>query len=89
MPLGPLTDTERAFGNTYGDAIDYLAEEQDSEVTDEQGRIIQLVLVAAAHLRDEMPIAQLAADSGLPEESIRAVAAALRTLGPKVEDSVV
>src|SRR5712692_6850948 len=79
--LGPLTEVDRAFGNTYGDALDRLAEEQDGEVTDEQGRLLQLVLLADAHVRGEKPLAQLAADSGVPEESIRAVAVSLRAVG--------
>jgi hypothetical protein len=76
--LGPLTDVERAFADAYLAALDLLEEEQVSEVTDDQGRLLRLVLVGAEYARGQTDLAQLAEDSGCAGADIRAVAAALR-----------
>jgi hypothetical protein len=79
--LGPMTDAVRSSAEAYLDALDSLAAEQGSEVTDDQGRLLKLVLVAAEYARGQGEVAQLAEDSGCAAEDIRAVAAALRAAG--------
>jgi hypothetical protein len=76
--LGPMTDDERASAEAYLDALDGLAAEQSSDVTDDQGRLLKLVLVAADYARGRGALNQLAEDSGCAEADIRVVAAALR-----------
>lgn len=76
--LGSMTQAERAAAEAYLDALDALAAEQGSDVTDEQGRLLKLVLVAAEYAAGQGTPGQLAEDSGCPEADIRAVAAALR-----------
>lgn len=81
--LGPLTEAERAHAAAYGDALDRLAEEQGGEATDDQGRLVRLVLIGAEYARGQGALAQLAEDSGCAEADIRAVASALRGIGMK------
>lgn len=77
----PLSDAEQAHAQAYGDALDRLEQEQGAGVTDDQGRLLRLVLIAAEHARGETPLMQLVEESGLAESDIHAVAAALVTLG--------
>jgi hypothetical protein len=81
--LGPMTEAEQAHAAAYLAALDRLEEEQGAEVTDDQGRLLRLVLIAAEHARGQTPLAQLAEDSGCAAADIRAVAAALRVVGVK------
>lgn len=64
----------------YLDALERLSAEQDAEVTDEQGRLLELVLTAADYVEQRGTLAQLAEDSGCSEADIRAVATALTIL---------
>lgn len=77
----PPTEAAKAHAAAYLEALDRLEEEQDAEVTDDQGRVLHLVLTAAAYARGQGALAQLAEDSGCPEAEIRAAAAALQILG--------
>jgi len=44
----PLSDVAKAHAAAYLAALDQLEDEQDAEVTDDQGRLLHLVLTAAA-----------------------------------------
>ncbi|HEV8636549.1 MAG TPA: hypothetical protein VG370_20205 [Chloroflexota bacterium] len=79
--LGPMTAAQKAHADAYLVALERLEREQGGDVTDVQGRLLELVLTAADHVREEATLPQLAEDSGFPEEEIRAVAAGLRAAG--------
>jgi hypothetical protein len=79
--LGPLTEAEKAHAEAYLAALEQLGAEQGGEVTDEQGRLLELVLTAADYARGRGTPAQLAEDSGCAAADIRAVAAVLRVVG--------
>ena len=80
--LGPLTVDERRFAGTFGDALDLVESEQGFAATEEQGRLVQLVLLAARHAGGA-PLADLVADSGMSARRNRAVSAALRAVAGK------
>jgi len=79
----PLTDEDKAIADEYLAAFDRLEAEQDAEVTEEQARALNLVLIGARYLRDGKILAEWAEYTGLPETEIRATAVALQAVGLK------
>ncbi|HEV8637811.1 MAG TPA: hypothetical protein VG370_26635 [Chloroflexota bacterium] len=79
--LGPLTEADKARAAAHLRVLERVRDEQGGQPTDEQDRLIELVLTAADHARGRGVLAQLAADSGFTEAEIRAVAAALEAVG--------
>ena len=75
--LEPISADEKALAEEYLAALDRLEAAQGAEVTDTQSRLVNVVLIAAHHLRGERSLAAWAEYSGIPEEEIRAVATAL------------
>ena len=77
----PLTDEDKAIADEYLSAFDRLEAEQDAEVTEEQARALNLVLIGARYLRDGKALAEWAEYTGIPEAEIRATAVALQAVG--------
>lgn len=79
--LGPLSPAEKARADAHLRILEELREEQGSDPTDVQDRLIELVLAAADHARGRGALTQLAADGGFTEAEIQAVARTLEALG--------
>lgn len=79
----PLTDEDKAIADEYLAVFDRLAAEQDAEVTEEQARALNLVLIGARSLREGGPLAEWAEYTGIPEAEIHAAAVALAAVGLK------
>jgi hypothetical protein len=79
--LHPLSDLDREYAKAFGAALDRLEEAQGAEVTDEQARLLKLILTAADYARGRAPLDRLAEDSGIDEPTLHAAAAALVELG--------
>jgi hypothetical protein len=79
--LGPLTAAEQARADAHLRVLDRLRDEQGTDATDAQDRLIELVLTAADHAAGRGALAQLAAESGFPEPEIQAGARTLEALG--------
>jgi PAS domain-containing protein len=77
----PLSELAESHAEAYLEALDRLEDEQGTEVTDDQGRILHLILTAAAYTRQRDSLVQLVEESGCAEAEIRAAAAALHILG--------
>jgi hypothetical protein len=77
----PLTAAEAAIADEYLDAFDRLEREQGTEVTGEQSRLLEVVLIAARFARGERTLAEWVEYAGIPEPEIRAASVALRALG--------
>jgi hypothetical protein len=82
----PLTDADKAIADEYLAAFDRLEEAQDAEVTGEQARVLNVVLIGARYLRGERTLAGWAEYTGLAEEEIRAAAVVLEALGLKAAE---
>jgi hypothetical protein len=74
----PLTAEDAAVADEYLEALDRLEREQGAEVTGEQARLLELLLIAVRYARGERTPAEWADYSGLPEAGIRAAAVAIR-----------
>jgi hypothetical protein len=77
----PLTEVDKAIADEYLTAFDRLEEEQDAEVTENQARLLGVVLIAARCLRGERTVVEWAEYSGFPAAEIRAAAVALAAVG--------
>lgn len=75
--LEPISAEEKVLAEEYLTALDRLEAAQRSAVTDAQSRLVNIVLIAAHHLRGERTLSAWAEYSGIPEEEIGAVASAL------------
>lgn len=83
LSLGKLSSVEQRRVDAYLDTAERLVEEQGREVTDEQGRLVRLVLLAADYARGDGTLERLATDGGFAPARVRAVASALQALGLK------
>lgn len=79
----PVSELDKAYAAAFGAALDRLEEAQGSEVTDEQGRLLALILTAGDYARGRAPLDRLAEASGIDQPTLRAAAVALEALGVK------
>jgi hypothetical protein len=80
-PVAPL---EQEYADAYLNALELLENAQDGEVTDEQGRLLKVILTARDLAEERAPLSQLVEASGVPAPALRAAAAALRSLRERV-----
>lgn len=76
-----ITEWDKALAREHRRAVERLEAEQGAEATEAQIRQIELELTAARYLRGDGTLAALAAETGLPEDDIRAAAVGLTAVG--------
>lgn len=76
-----MAPIDREYAEAFGTALGRLESAQRGEVTDEQGRVLKLIITAADLALGRAPLDHLAKASGIDAATLEAAAVALEVVG--------